>query len=48
MLTLDDYKLLLKILNEQKEKDKEKNRIINDQQKELKKYNELLELYRTN
>ena len=48
MLTLDDYKLLLKILNEHKEKDKEKNRIINDQQQELKKYNELLELYRTN
>lgn len=52
MLTLDDYKLLLKILNEQKHKERkqeqEKPMIINESQDELKKYNELLELYRTN
>lgn len=47
ILTLDDYKLLVKILNEHKQKEKEANEKIASQQEELKKYNELLSLYKT-
>ncbi len=46
MLTLDDYKLLLKMLNEQKQKEKEAQEKVKIEQEELKKYNELLNLYK--
>ena len=70
MFTLEDYKLLLKMLNERKQEEQEeitkesvnediistdkeeeqeeieKYEIVDDEQAELKKYNELLELYR--
>jgi len=47
ILTLDDYKLLIKILSEHKQKEKEAKAKIASQQEELKKYNELLSLYKT-
>ena len=41
MLTLEDYKTLIKILNEHKKTKRKKEQ----EEKELKKYKELLELY---
>lgn len=45
-LTLEDYKLLLKMLTEEKKRKKREKEIQEEKEREIKKYDELLELYR--